>query len=279
MVVYADTVFIVNFVSSYILLYVLGLFINKAKPLKRRLALSSAVGGAAATAVFCIEMPIALTYTLRLVTVFTMLLIAFFELRQRILTQFMWFLLLSGIVTFSMVFILSLASKPLKIITKAGIIYFDIPAKVFLPLLIISYLIMVLFIRMFKNRKNKKYYMMSVTHNDKTIAVTALFDSGNLLKEPITGKYVSILEWESVKKLFNLDCGYEEISNHAEKMKLWAVPFKSLGNQSGILFAFLADKVEIPEEKKCHEKSFVGIYEKPLSRNGEYHALINAGLL
>ena len=31
---------------------------------------------------------------------------------------------------------------------------------------------------------------MSVTHNDKTVTVTALFDSGNLLKEPVTGKYV-----------------------------------------------------------------------------------------
>lgn len=279
MVVYADTVFLINFVSAYIMLYILGLFINKTSPKKKRLLFASAAGGITATAIFCIEMPVFLTYVLRLMAVFLMLLITFFELRKHILNQFAWFLMLSGIITFSMVFIVSLASKPLQIVTKAGIIYFDIPPEIFLILLIISYLIMVLFIRMFKNRKNKKYYTMSVTHNDKTITVTALFDSGNLLKEPITGKYVSVLEWESVKKLFDLNCDFSEITNHAEEMKLWAVPFKSLGNQSGILFAFLADRIEIPEEKKCHEKSFVGIYDKPLSRNSEYHALINAGLL
>lgn len=279
MVVYADTVFLINFVSAYALLYILGLFINKTSPRKRRLLSAAVIGGAAATAVFCLEMPIILAYTLRLAAAFAMLLTAFFELRGNILNQFAWFLMLSGIITFSMVFIVSLASKPLQIVTKAGIIYFDIQPEVFLPLLIISYLIMVLFIRMFKNRKNKKYYTISVTHNDKTVTVTALFDSGNLLKEPITGKYVSILEWESVKKLFNIDCKFSEISDHAEEMKLWAVPFKSLGNQKGILFAFLADRIEIPEEKKCHEKSFVGIYEKALSKNSEYHALINAGLL
>lgn len=279
MVVYADTVFLINFVSAYIMLYILGLFINKTSPKKKRLLFASAAGGITATAIFCIEMPVFLTYVLRLMAVFLMLLITFFELRKHILNQVAWFLMLSGIITFSMVFIVSLASKPLQIVTKAGIIYFDIPPEIFLILLIISYLIMVLFIRMFKNRKNKKYYTMSVTHNDKTITVTALFDSGNLLKEPITGKYVSVLEWESVKKLFDLNCDFSEIANHAEEMKLWAVPFKSLGNQSGILFAFLADRIEIPEEKKCHEKSFVGIYDKPLSRNSEYHALINAGLL
>ncbi len=279
MVVYADTVFIINFVSAYIMLYILGLFINKTSPKKKRLLFAAAVGGIMATAVFCIEMHVIFAYALRLITVFLMLLTAFFELRNRILNQFAWFLMLSGIITFSMIFIVSLTNNRLQIITKAGIIYFDIPPKIFLILLIVSYLIMVLFIRMFKNRKNKKYYTMTVTHNDKTITVTALFDSGNLLKEPITGKYVSILEWESVKKLFDLNCCFSEMTNHAEEMKLWAVPFKSLGNQSGILFAFLADKIEIPEEKKCHEKSFVGIYDKPLSRNSEYHAIINAGLL
>lgn len=279
MVVYADTVFAVNFVSAYILLYILKTVIYKASVRKRRLVLSAVIGAGSATLVFCIEMPVIITYALRLVSVSAMLFTAFFELRKQIFKQIMWFLMLGGIVTFSMVFIVSLAREPLQIITKAGIVYFDIPPWIFLILLAVSYLIMVLFIKMFKNRKNKKYYIMSVTHNNKTITVPALFDSGNLLKEPITGKYVNILEWESAKKLFDLNCGFAEIGSHAEEMKLWAVPFKSLGNQSGILFAFIADKIEIPEEKKCLDKSFIGIYEKPLSRGNEYHALINAGLL
>ena len=120
---------------------------------------------------------------------------------------------------------------------------------------------------------------MSVTHNDKTVTVTALFDSGNLLKEPVTGKYVSILEWDYVKKLFGAEYEFSDIENHAEEMKLWVIPFNSLGNSSGMLFAFLADNITIPEEKKIIDKTFIGIYGGVLSKNNEYHALINAGLL
>ena len=131
---------------------------------------------------------------------------------------------------------------------------------------------MIFFVKMFKNRKNKKYYILNVTHNDRTITVSALFDSGNLLKEPITGKYVSILEWETAKELF-------DIENYIEDMKLWAVPFNSLGNSSDVLFAFLADEINIPEENKTIDKTFIGLYGSRLSNNEEYHALINAGLL
>lgn len=279
MIIYADVIFIINFISSYILLYLLDKFILKVSSSRKRLLISALTGAVTAAVVFCTEIPVWAAYILRISSVFAMLLISFFKVKQRILMQLAWFLVLSGIITFSMIFIVSLASKPMQIVTKAGIVYFDISPKVFLPLLAVSYFIMILFIKMFKNRKNKKYYIMSVTHNDKTVTVSALFDSGNQLKEPITGKYVSILEWESVKELFGLNCGFSEISDHAEEMKLWAVPFKSLGNSSGILFAFLADRVEIPEEKKCHNKSFIGIYEKQLSKNKEYNALINAGLL
>ena len=87
---------------------------------------------------------------------------------------------------------------------------------------------MIFFVKMFKNRKNKKYYILNVTHNDRTITVSALFDSGNLLKEPITGKYVSILEWEAAKELFDTEIEFSDIENYIEDMKLWAVPFNSL---------------------------------------------------
>ena len=118
-----------------------------------------------------------------------------------------------------------------------------------------------------------------MTHNDSTITVSALFDSGNLLKEPITGKCVSILEWEAAKELFDTEIEFSDIENYIEDMKLWAVPFNSLGNSSDVLFAFLADEINIPEENKTIDKTFIGLYGSRLSNNEEYHALINAGLL
>lgn len=279
MVVYADVIFLINFISAYIMLYILGKAINKVRIRKKRLFLASVLGAAGAAVVFCVEIPTALSYLTRILAVFIMIFTAFFEQRKQLLNQILWLVLMSGIMIFSMMLITALIKNTVSVVIKAGIVYFDIPPKVFLFAFILSYFVLIFFLKVFKNRKNKKYYIMSVTHNDKTVTVTALFDSGNLLKEPVTGKYVSILEWDYVKKLFGAEYEFSDIENHAEEMKLWVIPFNSLGNSSGMLFAFLADNITIPEEKKIIDKTFIGIYGGVLSKNNEYHALINAGLL
>ncbi len=182
---------------------------------------------------------------------------------------------------FVMIFLVSFTGKTIGMAINNGIVYFDINSKVFAVSLGISCIMMIFFffVKMFKNRKIKKYYILNVTHNDRTITVSALFDSGNLLKEPITGKYVSILEWKVAKELFDTEIEFSDIENYIEDMKLWAVPFNSLGNSSDVLFAFLADEINIPEENKTIDKTFIGLYGSRLSNNEEYHALINAGLL
>lgn len=279
MVVYADVIFLINFISAYIMLYILGKAINKVRIRKKRLFLASVLGAAGAAVIFCVEMPTALSYLTRILAVFLMIFTTFFEQRKQLLNQILWLVLMSGIMIFSMMLITALIKNTVSVVIKAGIVYFDIPPKVFLFAFILSYFVLIFFLKVFKNRKNKKYYIMSVTHNDKTVTVTALFDSGNLLKEPVTGKYVSILEWDYVKKLFGAEYEFSDIENHAEEMKLWVIPFNSIGNSSGMLFAFLADNITIPEEKKIIDKTFIGIYGGVLSKNKEYHALINAGLL
>ena len=279
MVIYADVIFIINFISVYIMLYILGKVINKVRIRKKKLILASILGAAGAAVVFCIEISAALSWIIRILSVFAMIFISFFEQRKQLANQFLWFVLMSGIMIFSMILITAVIKNTVRVVIKSGIVYFDIPPKIFLFTFALSYFLMIFFVKVFKNRKNKKYYIMNVTHNDKTITVTALFDSGNLLKEPVTGKYVSIIEWDFVRKLFAAEYGFSEIIDHAEEMKLWVIPFNSLGNSSGTLFAFLADNITIPEEKKTIDKTFIGIYGGELSKNNEYHALINAGLL
>ena len=255
MEIYADVIFFVNFIFSYVLLYILGKFVNTMKIKKLRLAVAAVIGGISSAIIFCIEMPMWISYVLRCVAMFVMITTAYFEKRKNILNQMLWFVMLGGIMMFVMIFL------------------------VFAVSLGISCIMMIFFVKMFKNRKNKKYYILNVTHNDRTITVSALFDSGNLLKEPITGKYVSILEWKVAKELFDTEIEFSDIENYIEDMKLWAVPFNSLGNSSDVLFAFLADEINIPEENKTIDKTFIGLYGSRLSNNEEYHALINAGLL
>lgn len=279
MEIYADVIFFVNFIFSYVLLYILGKFVNTVKIKKLRF---SRCGGESRNKFgdyILYRNADVVSYVLRCVAMFLMITTAYFEKRKNILNQMLWFVMLGGIMMFVMIMLVSLTGKTIGMAINNGIVYFDINSKVFAVSLGISCIMMIFFVKMFKNRKNKKYYILNVTHNDRTITVSALFDSGNLLKEPITGKYVSILEWEAAKELFDTEIEFSDIENYIEDMKLWAVPFNSLGNSSDVLFAFLADEINIPEENKTIDKTFIGLYGSRLSNNEEYHALINAGLL
>lgn len=278
MVVYADVVFFINFVSSYILLYLLGRIVNVMRPKQLRLMIASAIGGAAAALIFCTSLRRWELLAIRAAAALIMVFVSFFTTKKSVIRQLVWFFIMSGIMISAMVFLLSVIKGRTGMMLKDGIMYFDLPPKIFLLSFALSYLILIFCLRVFKNRENKKYYIMSVTHNDKTITVSALFDSGNLLKEPVTGKYVSILEWEEAKKLFDATFPFDEITDHLEDMKLWVIPYTTLGGGK-TMFAFLADDVSLPEEKKDIGRSFIGIYGSSLSKNKEYSALLNAGLI
>ncbi len=53
----------------------------------------------------------------------------------------------------------------------------------------------------------------------------------------------------SGEELFDTEIEFSDIENYIEDMKLWAVPFNSLGNSSDVLFAFLADGDRIYRKK------------------------------
>lgn len=279
MVMYADVMFAVNFTSSYILLYLLAKMVYCTKPSKIRLCIASVIGGASSVILFLITLHPIAVYAIRAAIVIIMTVIVFYRGKQKLFEQLTWLLLMSGLIIFSMLAVTAVIKNTVAVIVKNGIIYFELPQKIFVISFIISYLLMALFLRKIKKRGAKRYYIMTITQGDKNISVTALFDSGNLLREPVTGKCVHILEWEQVKKLFDISFEFEDIEQHMQEMKLWVIPYNSLGNKSGVLFAFAADKIALPEKKKERSKEFIGIYNGILSKNKEYQALINAELL
>ncbi len=277
MVIYADELFLINFVSAYIMLYILARSVFRMKIKKKRILLASLLAGLAAVLIFCTDMPLYLTYAVQLISVFIVVTAAFYRRDGGILSQIGAFFLLSGGMMLMMIFSASLIGKAVPIVLKGGILYMDISPGIFAVSFILSYAAMIFIIKLLKKRKNKKYYMMTVKHGDKTIRVKALFDSGNMLKDPVSGKCVTILEWDEAKKLFDAKAQYSDLSEHIGEMKLRIIPFRSLGNPSGIIFAFYPDSVSV--EGRDGGDCFIGIYGGRLSKNNEYHALIGAGLI
>ena len=130
---------------------------------------------------------------------------------------------------------------------------------------------------------------LNIVLNGKNIETTAMIDTGNLLKEPITNTPVIVLEhtllYECIPKdilnnLENLLGGdFNNIPEHIKReyvTKLKFIPFSSLGKQNGMLLGLKADYVEIiSQEKKIKKENIIiGIYNKSLTKRGEYNALI-----
>ena len=63
--------------------------------------------------------------------------------------------------------------------------------------------------------------------------------------------------------------------------KLKVIPFSSLGKQNGMLLGIKADEINIESEDDIITKDnvIVGIYDKPLTKHGEYRALVGMNLL
>ena len=68
-------------------------------------------------------------------------------------------------------------------------------------------------------------------------------------------------------------------SEYISKLKL--IPFSSLGKQNGMLIGIKPDYIKIKTEEKENkiENVIIGIYNKSLTKKGEYQALIGMELI
>ena len=87
----------------------------------------------------------------------------------------------------------------------------------------------------------KEYIPVTITEGDKTVSVIALKDTGNSLRDPITGEQVLILGPEAAGRL--LELSGEELTHPMEtmgakrEMGLRLIPYNAVGQPVGILLA------------------------------------------
>ena len=143
--------------------------------------------------------------------------------------------------------------------------------------------------------KDKVMVKVSIIFDRKAIEVSALVDTGNSLHDPLTNMPVVVVEFTAIKELLP-----EDIRNIFEKdsendltavtatiscsswfSRFRLIPFTSLGKENGMLIGFRPDYIEIgsENEKKGVSDVIIGIYNRALSRNEKYRALLNPELI
>ena len=143
--------------------------------------------------------------------------------------------------------------------------------------------------------KEKPLVQVSITFDERAIEVSALVDTGNSLHDPLSNMPVVVVEYAAIKALLpeeirsifehetendlNTVTATISCSNWFSRFRL--IPFTSLGKENGMLIGFRPDFIEIGENdgRKSVHDVIVGIYNKGLSRNQQYRALMNPELM
>jgi sigma-E processing peptidase SpoIIGA len=122
-----------------------------------------------------------------------------------------------------------------------------------------------------KISKKRTVYKVILRNNDNTYEAKALYDTGNLLTEPITGKPVSIIETNPFIRNW--------IDNTPEKYK--AIPYKSVGNDTGILEGMEIEQLIIHYDntKAVKDNPIIAIYDGKLSKNNSFNMILNHSLI
>lgn len=186
--------------------------------------------------------------------------------------------------------------KPEQAITQNGIFLGEYPLKVVFLGGIVGFIIIIVAFKAVKTKILPKdmLFEIEIFFEEKNIKTKAMVDTGNMLKEPITNIPVVVIEhsllYDVIPKqiLNNIDeilAGNfeyipEEIKNqYITKLKF--IPFSSIGKTNGMLLGIKADRLIVKNEENINtiDKIIVAIYNKSLTKRGEYRALLGIGMI
>lgn len=192
-----------------------------------------------------------------------------------------------GGVTFALLYFIS----PGNILFENGKLVGTYPLKMILIGGLIGFFIIIISFKSIKNKISKKDMLcnISIVFEEGKVDINAIIDTGNFLKEPLTGKPVIIVEKDTLKKVIpvNILENMQEIINGTKEIeekyisKIRLIPFTALGTENGLLLGIKPEKLYINYQGKIVEnkKVIVGVYNKKLSRNNKYNALVGLDIV
>lgn len=295
MTIYIDVVLLENLIMNSIILFATGIIL-KEKIKNIRIILASLLGAIYSVISYISVLQIYASMILKFILSIVIIYIAFNPQNIKRLWKDLLIFYLTSFVFGGVAFALIYIVKPQEILMRNGLFLGTYPLKTILLGAIIAFIIILMAFRIVKSKITRKDMLceIQINLNDKNIETTAMIDTGNLLKEPITNTPVIIIEhtllYECIPKeiLNNLDellgGDFNKIPEKIKEeymSKLKLIPFSSLGKQNGMLIGIKAEYVQIKQHDKEERKENVilGIYNKSLTKRGEYRALMGIELL
>ncbi len=129
----------------------------------------------------------------------------------------------------------------------------------------------------FRGYMGKHFVPVELSYGGQKISLTALQDTGNSLRDPLTGQPVLVIGPEAANKLTGLTI--KQLSDPAGTLTaipgLRLVPYRAVGKESGMLLALKMENVKIGSFRGSRMVAFA---PEGLGENGEYQALTGGRL-
>lgn len=288
MTLYIDVIFLENVMMNYVILLSTQI-LSKEKRNRLRLIISSIIGSLYSLMEYISKIDVYSNQLLKIILSIAMVYIAFkANTFKKIIKQLLIFYLTSF--TFGgCAFFLLYYIRPEQILTDSG----KYILKIVILGAILGFFILNLVPKIIKNRidKNITINLIKIFYNGKAHIVKAMLDTGNLLCDPITKTPVVIVEKNELKEIIPqqlLNISEKEIMsynfnylNEEIQTRLKIIPFKSIGNENGILIGFRPDylEMEFEDEIISIKNVIIGIYENKLSKNNNYSAIFGLNII
>lgn len=154
----------------------------------------------------------------------------------------------------------------------------DLSLISFISFTLITYGIMSFFSMFIGNRNKKKAYTIlnvKLRDNDTVICLKGLYDTGNRLKDPISGDDVHLIS----KEIIRCHIGIENLFDISLKPRM--IPFTSIGGEGMVNSVIVHEMIVEDDEgnilKELHNAR-IGILEDKFFENKEYKIILNRSL-
>lgn len=119
-----------------------------------------------------------------------------------------------------------------------------------------------------QKEKKTQIYPVRLFLGEKTWDAKGLFDTGNSLVEPISGKPVSVMDNSIIGQVRLPETGYR------------VIPYRSVGMANGIMDGYIFEKMEIdgPDGKIEVKQPVIAISKQALSTTGTYRMILHPKL-
>ena len=285
MTLYVDIIFLENVFMNSIILLATGIILKDKTKIIRNL-ISSSIGAVYAIIIYTSHIELYSNIFLKIMLSLVIVYISFKPQNTKSMLKHIIIFYLTSFTFGGVAFALLYFVRPQDILFQNGVLTGTYPIKMILAGGIVGFAIVVISFKNIKGKLNKKdmYCNVKLCERENKKVITAIIDTGNFLKDPITKIPVIVAEIDSLDGLFPseilhnaskiINGGDIDLGEYASKIRV--IPFKSLGKDNGLLLGIKIDKAYIEYQDNVHEikNIIVGIYNGNLSRSGKYEGLV-----